>query len=161
MVHAALDLATEGDVIVVDAGGDLTNAVFGELMLTTAQRKRIGGIVINGAVRDYAAIRAQRLPVYAAGITHRGPYKDGPGEVNVTIAIGGMTIAAGDLIIGDDDGVLCVPVDDADEIYIAAAPDEGQNKRKPRRTRPVAGTRRRSEIDFCRWASPSNRDRRQ
>jgi regulator of RNase E activity RraA len=120
LVHAALDLAIEGDVIVVDAGGDLTNAIFGEMMLATAIQKKLGGIVINGAIRDYAAIHAGTFPVFAAGITHRGPYKDGPGEVNVSIAVDGMTVEPGDLVIGDDDGVLSVPFDVAEEVYVAA-----------------------------------------
>jgi len=120
LVHMALDLAVAGDVIVVDAGGDLTNAIIGELMLATAQHKKLGGFVINGAIRDYAAIHAGQLPVFAAGITHRGPYKDGPGEVNVPIAVDGMVVNPGDLVIGDDDGILSVPYDDAAEVYTAA-----------------------------------------
>ena len=75
--------------------------------------------MINGAVRDYGAIRVGSYPVFAAGVTHRGPYKDGPGEVNVTI-IDGMVIEPGDLILGDDDGLVCVPVAQADEVYKAA-----------------------------------------
>jgi RraA family protein len=111
MVHKALDLAEPGDIVVVDAGGDLTSAIIGDLMLNHAIARGLGGIVINGAVRDCAAIRASALPVFAAGLTHRGPYKDGPGEINVPVAIDGMVIAPGDLVIGDDDGVLCVPFD--------------------------------------------------
>lgn len=117
MVHKALDMAQAGDVIVVDAGGDLTNALIGELMLAYAESRRLGGIVIHGAVRDLAAIRASRLPVFATGVTHRGPYKDGPGEVNATISIEGMVIAPGDLVIGDDDGVLAIPFDATETVY--------------------------------------------
>jgi len=111
MVHRALDLADPGDVIVVDAGGDLTNAIIGELMLAFAEHRRLGGFVINGAIRDYAAIHAGPFPVFAAGITHRGPFKDGPGEINVPVAIDGMVVEPGDLMIGDEDGLLCVPYD--------------------------------------------------
>src|SRR4051812_49684010 len=71
MVHKALDLAEPGDVLVVDAGGDLTNAIIGELMLRQAELRGVAGIVINGAVRDAAEIRAGKLPVFAAGVTHR------------------------------------------------------------------------------------------
>ena len=120
MLHKALDLAEAGDVIVVDAGGDLTNSLMGELMLAHAETKRLGGIVIHGAVRDVAYIRSRSLPVFAAGITHRGPYKDGPGEINVPVAIEGMVIHPGDLVLGDDDGVLCVPFDDCEQVYAAA-----------------------------------------
>jgi regulator of RNase E activity RraA len=117
MVHKALQIAEPGDVIVVDAGGDLTHAIIGELMLAHAETIGLAGIVINGAVRDYASIRAGRFPVFAAGVTHRGPYKDGPGEINVPIAIDGMVVEPGDLILGDDDGLLCVPFADTPQIY--------------------------------------------
>lgn len=120
MVHKAIDLAAPGDIIVVEAGGDLTNAIIGELMLAHAIRRGVGGFVIDGAIRDAAAIRANSLPVYAAGVTHRGPYKDGPGEINLPIAIAGMVIASGDLVIGDEDGVLAVPYDDCATVLAAA-----------------------------------------
>lgn len=120
MVHKALMLAQAGDVIVVDAGGDLSNALIGEIMVGDAALKQLGGIVINGAIRDADEIRRMNFPVFAAGITHRGPYKDGPGEINVPIAIDGMVIAPGDLVIGDGDGLLCVPFDDAEALLRAA-----------------------------------------
>jgi len=120
MVHAALNRATAGDVIVVDAGGDLTNAIIGELMLTHAQQIGVAGVIVNGAVRDSGWIKANSLPVYAAGVTHRGPYKNGPGEVNATIAIDGMIIEPGDLIVGDDDGFVCIPFEQTEEVYAAA-----------------------------------------
>ncbi|WP_438857370.1 RraA family protein [Achromobacter spanius] len=120
LVHKALELAQPGDVVVVDAGGDLTNAIIGEIMTTYAQTRGLAGIVINGAIRDCGAIRRGSLPVYAAGVTHRGPYKDGPGEINTVIALDGMTITPGDLILGDEDGLLCVPYEQVDTIYAAA-----------------------------------------
>jgi regulator of RNase E activity RraA len=119
MIHKALTMAQPGDVIVVDAGGDLTNSLFGELMVTTAISRKVAGVVLNGAVRDSEMIAAGHFPLYAAGITHRGPYKDGPGEINVPIAIDGMVIHAGDLMVGDADGLLCIPQDDAEEILAA------------------------------------------
>lgn len=120
MVHKALKMVAPGDVLVVDAGGDLTNSIIGELMLSYAAAKHAAGVVIHGAIRDVGWIRDNELPVYAAGVTHRGPYKDGPGEINVPLSIDGMVIAPGDLVIGDDDGILCVPADNATEIYEAA-----------------------------------------
>ena len=120
MVHKALQLAVPGDVIVVDAGGDLTNAIIGEIMVGDAMRRQLGGIVINGAIRDAAWIKVGSFPVFAAGVTHRGPYKDGPGEINVPIAIDGMVIEPGDLVIGDDDGLLCVPYAEAANLLAAA-----------------------------------------
>ena len=120
MIHKALDMAEPGDVVVVDAGGDLTNALIGELMIAHAVKRGLAGIVIHGAVRDYGAIRVGSFPVFAAGVTHRGPYKDGPGEVNVAISIDGMVIEPGDLILGDDDGLVSVPFAQTDEVYQAA-----------------------------------------
>ena len=121
MLHKAIALAEPGDVIVVDAGGDLTNVMMGDLMLAQMVKRGLGGVVINGAIRDSAAIRAGTFPVFAAGVTHRGPYKDGPGEINVPVAIDGMVIAPGDLVIGDDDGLLCVPYDQVEQVHAAAA----------------------------------------
>ena len=121
MVHKAVGLAGPGDVIVVDAGGDLTTAIIGELMIAQMVKRGLGGIVINGAIRDSAAIRAGGYPVFAAGVTHRGPYKDGPGEINVPVAVDGMVVAPGDLVVGDDDGLLCVPYDQVEQVHAAAA----------------------------------------
>lgn len=120
MVHAALNRAKAGDVLVIDAGGDLTNAIIGELMLSQAQHVGVAGVIVNGAVRDYGWIRSGSFPVFAAGVTHRGPYKNGPGEMNATIAIEGMVIEPGDLIVGDDDGFVCVPFDHTEEVFAAA-----------------------------------------
>lgn len=119
MIHKALDLAEAGDVIVVDGGGDLTNALIGEMMVAHAMARGLAGMVLNGAIRDAKALREGDFPVFAAGVTHRGPYKDGPGEINVPIAIDGMVIEPGDLVIGDDDGLLCVPFDEVDALYEA------------------------------------------
>jgi regulator of RNase E activity RraA len=120
MIHKAISMAQPGDVIVVDAGGDLTNSLIGELMVSHSIKRGIAGFIINGAVRDIDYIAAGHFPVYAAGVTHRGPYKDGPGEINVPIAIDGMVIRPGDLIVGDADGFLCIPFDDIDAVYRAA-----------------------------------------
>jgi RraA family protein len=119
MVHKALDMAEPGDVIVVDGGGDLTNSLIGEIMTSYAQQRRIAGMVIHGAIRDYDTLRAGTFPVFAAGVTHRGPYKDGPGEINVRVAIDGMVIEPGDLIVGDGDGIVCVPFEQTAEILEA------------------------------------------
>jgi len=119
MIHKALTMAQPGDVIVVDAGGDLTNALFGEIMMAIAIKNGVVGVVLNGAVRDSEEIGEGHFPIYAAGVTHRGPYKDGPGEINVPIAMDGMLIRPGDLVLGDADGLLCVPYEDAETLLAA------------------------------------------
>ena len=116
MLHKAIDMAEPGDIIICDAGGDLTNSLMGELMLAHAIKRGVGGFVLDGAVRDVEAFLEVNLPVFAAGVSHRGPYKDGPGEINVSVAIDGMVIEPGDLVIGDWDGVLSIPLDDVDSI---------------------------------------------
>jgi len=120
MVHKAIDIAAPGDVIVVDAGGDLTQAIIGDIMSSLAEKRGIAGFVIYGAIRDSAEIGARRFPVYACGVTHRGPYKNGPGEINTTIALGGMVVNPGDIIVGDADGVVSVPQAHAEEVLALA-----------------------------------------
>lgn len=117
MAHMALTMAQPGDVIVVDAGGDLSNSIIGERMMVNSQRRGFAGWVVNGAIRDLGWVKENTLPVFAAGVSHRGPYKTGPGEINVTIAIDGMVIEPGDLIIGDDDGLLCIPYDEIETVF--------------------------------------------
>jgi regulator of RNase E activity RraA len=120
MVHKAMDLALAGDVIVVDAAGDLTNSIMGEIMASYARMRGIAGIVINGSIRDSGPIGKLNWPVFAAGVTHRGPMRLGPGEIGRAIAIDGMVIQPGDLVVGDSDGVLCVPYDEVDEVLQSA-----------------------------------------
>ncbi len=128
MIHKAADMVEPGDVIVVDAGGDLTNALIGELIISHARSRGCVGFVVNGAVRDMDVISADTFPVYGAGISHRGPYKDGPGEVNVAISLDGMLIEPGDIIIGDMDGVVCVPKAEAADILELARAQEDRER---------------------------------
>ncbi|SES42493.1 RraA family protein [Rhizobium sp. NFR03] len=107
-IHAALKIARRGDVIVVDGGGDVSQALIGEIILTHAESIGVAGFVIDGAIRDVSAIRASDLPCYARGVTHKGPYKNGPGALNVPVSIGGLVVHPGDLIVGDDDGVVAL-----------------------------------------------------
>jgi RraA family protein len=120
LVHGAMDIAQEGDVIVVDAGGDLSHAIVGEMMALKAQQKGLRGFVIDGAMRDVAGIRALGLPMYARGATPAGPYKDGPGEVNVEISCGGVVVRPGDILVGDEDGIVVIPKEEAEAVLEAA-----------------------------------------
>lgn len=116
LLHKAIDLANPGDVIVVDGQGDTTNALIGELMITWAQLRGVGGFIIDGAIRDAGVIKQMSIPVYAAGVTPAGPYKDGPGEINIPIACEGVTFKPGDILVGDEDGVVVINPKDAPEI---------------------------------------------
>src|SRR3954454_5830997 len=119
LVHKALDAAQKGDVIVVDAGGICENAIIGELMMSRARQRGVAGIVIWGAIRDSAEIAAGTYPVYAAGVTHRGPYTNGPGEINVSINMAGMAVNPGEIISGDADGRVAIPQERAGRVLNA------------------------------------------
>lgn len=115
MFHRALDLARPGDIIVVDGRGGMDRALCGEIMIQYAMRRGIGGFLIDGCVRDALAIESLDFPVYARGLSPNGPYKNGPGEINVPVCIGGVAVMPGDIVVGDADGVVIVPLDDAAE----------------------------------------------
>lgn len=109
MFHAAMDLAKPGDVIVIDAGGFTDRAIFGELMATYCRERGIKGIICDGAIRDRGGLAAmENFQVYARAATPNGPYKNGPGEINVPVVIGGKLVRPGDIIVGDDDGVIII-----------------------------------------------------
>ncbi len=112
MIHKALMMAQPGDVIVIDGGGDLTQALVGGLMRTTALTRRLEGFVIDGAIRDLVEWSEDGMAVFARGHTHRGPSKEGPGEINIPIACAGLAVLPGDLILGDADGVIAIPAAD-------------------------------------------------
>ncbi len=108
-IHKALELVGPGDVIVVDGGGDETRALVGEIMKSIAQWKGAAGYVIDGAIRDADAFAASDFPCFARAAIHRGPYKNGPGEINVPVSVGGMVVSPGDIVAGDLDGVVAFP----------------------------------------------------
>jgi regulator of RNase E activity RraA len=108
MLHKALTLARPGDVLVVDGSGDLSHALVGGLMRLAALARGVAGFVIDGAIRDVAEWAEGELPVFARGHSHRGPSKDGPGEINVPVSCAGLAVSPGDLVLGDLDGVIAV-----------------------------------------------------
>ena len=120
MIHKALQLGKPGDVLVVDGGGSLDRALFGDIMKNVAKMRGFAGIVVDGAVRDAAAFREDTMPCYARGICHRGPYKDGPGEINVPVSIGGMVVQPGDIVVGDDDGLVFISPAEAKSVAEAS-----------------------------------------
>lgn len=113
MVHKALQLAQPGDIVVVSTNGNTTSAVFGELMCRTAVAQKLGGLVVDGAIRDAQGIAALGFPVFSRTLTPGGCDKDGPGEINVPVSCGGAVVHPGDIIVGDSDGVAVVPRADA------------------------------------------------
>ncbi|MPT05984.1 MAG: RraA family protein [Delftia sp.] len=116
MIHKALMMVQPGDVLVIDGGGDVSQALVGGLMRTTCLARGLGGLVIDGAIRDLCEWAQDGMPIFARGHTHRGPSKDGPGEINVPVACAGLAVLPGDLIVGDADGVIAVPAAEAAEV---------------------------------------------
>jgi len=116
MIHKALMMVQPGDVLVIDGGGDVSQALVGGLMRTTCVARKLAGLVIDGAIRDLCEWAEEGMPIFARGHTHRGPSKDGPGEINVPVSCAGMAVLPGDLIVGDADGVIAVPAADAAEV---------------------------------------------
>ena len=110
----AFEFCRPGDVLVIDAGGDITNAVIGGILSFYTATIGTAGLVLDGAIRDVAEIRERDYPVYARGVNHRGPYKDGPGEINVPVSVGGMVVNPGDIVVGDQDGLLAFSPDEAE-----------------------------------------------
>jgi regulator of RNase E activity RraA len=113
MVHKALQVAQAGDVVVVSTNGNTTSAVFGELMGHTAKGANLGGIVVDGAIRDVDGLKALEFPAYSRTVSPGASDKDGPGEINVPISCGNTVVMPGDIIIGDEDGLVVVPHEDA------------------------------------------------
>jgi regulator of RNase E activity RraA len=89
-------------------------------MMSRARQRGVAGIVIWGAIRDSAEIGTGDYPVYACAVTHRGPHKNGPGEINVPISIAGMPVAPGDILVGDADGLIAVPQAQAERVLASA-----------------------------------------
>ena len=116
MVHKALQVATPGDIVVVNTGGNTTSAVFGELMCHTASSAGLGGIVVDGAIRDVEGITRLGFPAFSRTVSPGSCDKDGPGEINVPISCGGTGVAPGDIVVGDADGVVVVPRGDAEVV---------------------------------------------
>jgi 4-hydroxy-4-methyl-2-oxoglutarate aldolase len=128
-LHAAMKIAREGDVIVCDAGGYTEQGLFGDVMATSAQIKGIAGLVVDGGVRDAAALRAMGFPVFSRSICMRGTVKETMGPINVPIVFGGVHVSPGDLVIADDDGVCIVPMAEIDEVTRASIAREEKEAR--------------------------------
>jgi regulator of RNase E activity RraA len=122
MVHKALQVAEPGDVLIIRTGGNTTNAVFGELMAQAAVAHQLGGIVVDGAIRDVEGITRLGLPAFSRSVCPGACDKDGPGEINVPVSCGGTVVAPGDIVVGDADGVVVVPREHAREVLEAVAP---------------------------------------
>ncbi len=120
VLHKALNMAQEGDVIIVSNGGAQTQALMGEVMFSYAKFKKVAAIVFDGPIRDLDSLDHLELPVYATGTRPGGPMKNGPGQINVPIAFEGCVVCPGDVVLVDNDGVVVVPRADAEAVLSAA-----------------------------------------
>lgn len=116
MLHKALECARPGDVIVADVGGIYDYGYFGNLMATSALARGVGGLCIDGCIRDSAEIVAGGFPIFARGFCIRGTSKATIGTINYPTVFGGQTVFPGDLIVGDDDGLVVVRLEECADI---------------------------------------------
>jgi len=112
-IHRALDDAQPGDILVINGQSDLSRALIGDLIGEIMVNKGVLGAVVDGATRDAETLAAQGLVVFARAATPAGPFKNGPGVIGASVAVGGVVVSAGDLIVADTDGVTVVPRDRA------------------------------------------------
>lgn len=145
MVHKALQVAEPGDVVVVTTCGNTTSAVFGELMCHTAAAKKLGGIIVDGAIRDVDGIRRLGMPAFSRSVCAGACDKDGPGEINIPIACGDTVVMPGDIVVGDKDGVAVVPRADAQSVL--ALVQELMTREQARIAEIARGALYRTEID--------------
>lgn len=114
--HEAIYIAKEGDIIVFDARGHVDTSVWGGIQTRAAKKRKLGGLVVDGSVRDVKEIIKSRFPVFCKGITPAGPHKGWPDNINVPVSCAGVPVIPGDIVVGDEDGVCVVPLKRAKEI---------------------------------------------
>ena len=127
-IHQALDAFQPGDVLVIDGGGDTSRALIGEIIAEIARTRGAAGMVIDGAVRDAGVLARSDFPVFARAAIHRGPYKNGPGQMGVPVSIGGMVVHPGDVVVGDEDGVVAFSQAIADNLLRAVREQEAKEE---------------------------------
>ncbi|WP_326789636.1 4-carboxy-4-hydroxy-2-oxoadipate aldolase/oxaloacetate decarboxylase [Streptomyces sp. NBC_00151] len=120
MIHAAVEQCAEGDVLVVTTTSPSTDGMFGELFATALQRRGVRGLVINAGIRDTAELREMGFAAWSAAVSPQGTVKATGGSVNVPVVLGGQIVRPGDVILADDDGVVCVPREDARRVAEAS-----------------------------------------
>lgn len=128
-LHAALKLARPGDVLVCAAAGFTEQGLFGDVMASCAKGKGLAGLVVDGGVRDTADIHRIGFPVFSRSISIKGAVKETLGALNQPVVVGGELVSPGDLIIGDDDGVVVIPAARIEETAAACVEREKKEAR--------------------------------
>ena len=137
MIHAAVEICQAGDVLVVTNRGPSEHGMFGDLLATSLMARSVVGLVIDAGVRDVATLRQMGFPVWSRHISPLGTVKATPGSVNVPVSIGLVDIHPGDIVCGDDDGVVVVPRAAADTTLQAA--NERIQREEAKRRRLATG----------------------
>ncbi len=132
-LHAAVALGRPGDVLVADVGQALEAGHWGEIITVAAQARGIVGIVINGGVRDVGPISRRGFPVFAPAVSMKATVKESAGWINHPIICGGVLVRPGDLVLGDDDGVVIVAAERLEEVYHASVAREAREAEVMRR----------------------------
>ena len=145
MLHKAINMVQDGDIIVVSNAGDRSLAIIGEIMTAYAKSRKVGGFVLDAPIRDVDTLYNFGVPIYAAGSTPAGPSRFGPGEINVPIACGNIQVNPGDIILGDADGVIVIPLGDAAELLEKAKAFSAQDQARVQAA--LTGTADRSWVD--------------
>lgn len=135
MVHKAVSLAEEGDVLVIDRTGDVKHACVGEMVAYAANVRKVAGIIIDGPCTDIQAIREIGIPVFATGLSAITTKLYGQsGEINTIIQCGGVTVRPGDLIVADDNGVLVMGQEvDYEEVLVKTEESEAREPHTKKR----------------------------
>lgn len=137
MLHAALDVAQPGDVLVVGVTAPSEHGMFGELLATSCQARGVTGVILDAGARDVAALREMRFGVWARAVSANGTVKDQPGWVNIPISCGGQVVFPGDAVVADDDGVVVVARADIDTVLERATARRDREEKS--RARLAAG----------------------
>jgi 4-hydroxy-4-methyl-2-oxoglutarate aldolase len=135
MIHAAVEICSPGDVLVIATAEDSTTALFGELLATSCRAHGVAGLVIDAGVRDSADLTAMNFPVWSKAISAQGPVRVNAGSVNVEIVCAGALVRAGDIIVGDQDGVVVVPLENAAAVADLAQQRQAKEVRNRERFR--------------------------
>lgn len=120
MLLRSLKEAKEGDILIVDVRGDTYRAIAGDFVVGMMKSLNLGGLVVDGVIRDLLDIKALNFPVFSKGTTVSSGTKNGPGDTNIPISVGGAFVEPGDIIVGDVDGVVVIPQEQAEDVLVKA-----------------------------------------